>query len=51
MQFLDAKQFALVENGRQVLRGLHTALALEAKPTPNGDAAKKAVLAALGNMR
>ena len=48
---VDAKQFALVENGRQVLRGLYTALALEAKPTPNGDAAKKAVLAALGNMR
>ena len=48
---VDARQFALVENGRQLLRGLHAALALETKPTANGDAARKAVLTTLGNMR
>jgi hypothetical protein len=48
---VDAAQFALVENGKQLLRGLHAALTLETKPTPNGDAARKAVLATLGNMR
>jgi Protein of unknown function (DUF2785) len=48
---VDAAQFALVENGKQLLRGLHTALTLETKPTLNGDGARKAVLATLGNMR
>lgn len=48
---VDARQFAKVENAKQVLRSLHTALAMEAKPTPAGDSARQAVLAALAKMR
>lgn len=48
---VDPSRFARVENARQVMRSLHTALALEAKPTPTGDNARQAVLVTLGKMR
>jgi hypothetical protein len=48
---VNARQFALVENAKQVMRSLHTALAMEAKPTPSGDNARQAVLSALSRMR
>jgi hypothetical protein len=48
---VDPARFARVENARQVMRSLHTALALEAKPTPIGDNARQAVLVTLGKMR
>ena len=43
--------FARVENAKQVLRSLHSALAMESKPTPNGDSARQAIVAALARMR
>jgi hypothetical protein len=48
---VDPRQFALVENAKQVLRSLHTALAMEAKPTPAGDSARQAVLSVLSKTR
>ncbi len=48
---VNAGQFARVENAKQVMRSLHTALAMEAKPTPVGDSARQVVLAALARMR
>jgi len=48
---VDPRQFARVENARQVMRSLHTALAMETKPTPAGDNARQGVLAALSKMR
>lgn len=43
--------FARVENRLQILRGLHTALAMDAAPTPTGEAARRAAIAALARMR
>ncbi len=43
--------FARVENRLQVLRGLHAALAMDAAPTPAGDAARVAAIQALSRMR
>jgi hypothetical protein len=43
--------FARVENAKQVLRSLHSALAMESKPTPNGDSARQAIVLALARMR
>jgi hypothetical protein len=48
---VDPRQFAAVENAKQVMRSLHAALSLEAEPTPAGAAAAKTVLAALAKMR
>lgn len=48
---VDPKRFAAVENTKQVLRALTALLALEATPTPTGDAARRASLTALGRMR
>ena len=48
---VDARRFARVENARQVLRSLFVALSNDSQPTPNGDAAREAVLAALAKMR
>ena len=48
---VDPAQFARVENAKQVMRSLHTALAMEAKPTPAGDNARQIVLATLAKMR
>lgn len=45
------RDFARVENRLQILRGLHTALAMDASPTPNGEAARRAAIAALARMR
>ena len=44
-------QFARVENARQIMRSLQTALAMEATPTSNGDTARKILLAGLAKMR
>jgi hypothetical protein len=48
---VDARRFAVVENAAQVMRGLVTALSLDAAPTPSGEAARRTLLAALGRMR
>jgi hypothetical protein len=48
---VDASRFVRLENAKQVLRSLHTALTMEAKPTPSGDKARQTVLAALSRMR
>jgi hypothetical protein len=45
------RDFIRVENRLQVLRGLHTALAMDTAPTPSGEAARRAVIAALARMR
>ena len=43
--------FARVENRLQVLRGLHAALSMEAAPTAQGEAVRRAAIAALARMR
>jgi hypothetical protein len=48
---VDAGRFARVENAKQVMRSLHSALSMEARPTPAGDSARQIVLAALARMR
>lgn len=45
------RQFARVENARQVLRSLAAALAMDTQPTRHGEAARTATLAALAKMR
>lgn len=45
------RDFARVENRLQVLRGLHTALAMDAAPTPTGEAVRTAAIRALARMR
>lgn len=45
------RDFARVENRLQILRGLHTALAMDASPTSNGEAARRAAIAALARLR
>lgn len=45
------REFARVENRLQILRGLHTALAMDASPTSNGEAARRAAIAALARLR
>ncbi|MGE3889684.1 MAG: DUF2785 domain-containing protein [Vicinamibacterales bacterium] len=48
---VDPRQFAVVENAKQVMRSLHAALSMEASPTPAGEAARTALAAALAKMR
>jgi hypothetical protein len=48
---VDPRRFAQIENAKQVMRSLHAALAMEAAPTPTGEAARKVLLAALAKMR
>jgi hypothetical protein len=48
---VDSTQFARVENARQVMRSLYTALSMDVTPTSNGDTARKTLLAALARMR
>jgi len=48
---VDPRRFALVENAKQVMRSLHAALSMEASPTPQGEAARKALLGALAKTR
>ena len=48
---IEPARFVPLENAKQMLRGLHAALAMERAPTPQGDAVRAAVLAALARMR
>lgn len=48
---IDPVRFARVENAKQTLRALVALLAMEASPTPTGEAARRAALAALARMR
>lgn len=48
---VSPRDFARVENRLQILRGLHTALAMDAAPTPAGEAARRAAIAALARLR
>ncbi|MCC6989896.1 MAG: hypothetical protein IT181_12905 [Acidobacteria bacterium] len=48
---IDPARFAVVENAKQTLRALVAQLAMEASPTPTGEAARRAALAALAHMR
>jgi Protein of unknown function (DUF2785) len=48
---VDPVRFARVENAKQTLRALVALLAMEASPTPTGEAARRAALAALARMR
>lgn len=48
---VEARRFAIVQNAKQVMQSLHTALAMEAAPTPTGQAAGRTLLAALAKMR
>jgi hypothetical protein len=48
---VNPRQFALVENAKQVMRSLHAALSMDGAPTPTGEAAAKTLLAALAKMR
>lgn len=43
--------FARVENRLQILRGLHTALAMDGAPTATGESARTAAIQALSRMR
>ena len=48
---VDPRRFAIVENAKQIMRSLHAALSMETAPTPNGDAARTTLIAALAKMR
>jgi len=48
---IDPGRFAPVENAKQTLRALVALLAMEASPTPTGEAARRTALAALARMR
>ncbi len=48
---IDPVRFVPLENAKQMLRSLHAALAMDRAPTPQGDAARTAVLFSLARMR
>ena len=48
---VDPARFVVVENAKQTLRALVTLLAMETSPTPTGESARRAALAALARMR
>jgi hypothetical protein len=48
---VDPRRFAVVENAREIMRSLVTALSIEAKPTSAGDTARRVTLAGLAKMR
>jgi len=48
---IDPVRFARVENAKQTLRALAALLGMETSPTPTGESARKATLAALARMR
>jgi hypothetical protein len=48
---VDPRRFSRVENAAQVMRSLHAALSMESAPTPNGEAARQTLIAALAKMR
>lgn len=48
---VDPRRFVVIENARQVMRSLHTALSMDAAPTATGEAARQRLLSALAKMR
>jgi len=48
---INPRRFAVVENASQVMRSLLAALSMESAPTPAGEAARQALIAALAKMR
>jgi Protein of unknown function (DUF2785) len=48
---IEPARFAVVENAKQTLRALVALLAMETSPTPTGESARRAALAALARMR
>jgi hypothetical protein len=48
---VEPRRFAVVENAKQVMRSLLAALSMETTPTPTGEAARAALVAALAKMR
>ena len=48
---INPRRFATVENAAQVMRSLLAALSMESSPTPAGEAARQALIAALAKMR
>lgn len=48
---VSPRQFALVENAKQILRSLFAALSADTAPTPAGDKAKALIIAILPKMR
>jgi hypothetical protein len=48
---VDPTRFAVVENAKQVMRSLLAALSMETAPTPNGEEARKILVAALAKTR
>jgi hypothetical protein len=48
---VDPRRFAVVENARQIMRSLVTALSVETAPTSAGDSAKRTLLAGFAKMR
>jgi hypothetical protein len=48
---VDPRLFAQVENGRQIMRSVVTALAAEASPTSAGDSARRALPGGVAKMR
>ena len=48
---VDPRRFVVVENAKQVMRSLHAALSMDTTPTPTGEAARQALIAALAKVR
>ena len=48
---VEPRRFAVVENAKQVMRALHTALSMDVTLTPTSDVARVTLLAALAKMR
>jgi hypothetical protein len=48
---VDPRRFVVIENAKQVMRSLHTALSMDAAPTATGEAARQSLLSALAKMR
>jgi hypothetical protein len=48
---VEPRRFVVVENAKQVMRSLLAALSMDATPTPTGDAARQALVAALAKTR
>jgi hypothetical protein len=48
---VDPRRFAAVDNARQIMRSLLTALSIESKPTSAGDKARRTLMGGLAKMR
>ena len=48
---IDPARFVPLENAKQVLRSLYSALAMELSPTPQGESARRAALTTLARTR